>query len=244
LIVLGSIVTAIVVGGGATPASTSAAQRVIVCPLMRGVVIPCCGPPVSSQRQPDAVQPIVCCPPNALCRPGLTIGSSPNPSKSTGSVVISGTMLTAAAGTQIALWQRLPGQAQFKQMAQASTDASGGYSITRGAGHVQTNREWYVTAGAARSTTISQQVQAVVTLALRGRTLTGSVSPSHARERVIVERKSGSHWLTIARPRLSRRSRFAIRLPVPITRSVLLRAVLQADARNVLSISPSLKLGR
>src|SRR5262249_51030491 len=154
----------IVVGGGATPASSSAARRVIVCPLARGVFIPCCGPPVTSQQQPDAVQPIGCCPGNALCLPGLTIGSSPNPSKSTDSVVISGKMLPPATGTQIELGQRLPGQPQFKRMTQAGTDSSGGYSITRSAGHVQTNREWCVTAGAMRSITISQQVQAAVTL--------------------------------------------------------------------------------
>jgi hypothetical protein len=244
--VLLSLLAAIGVGGGATLASSSAAQGVIVCPLARGVLIPCCGPPTMSQRQPADVQPI-CCPQGPPCPARLTIGSSPNPSKSSDSVVISGNMPTAAASTKIALWQRLPGQSQFKQMTTTNSDSSGAYSIKRSAGHVQTNREWYVTAGALKSTTISQQVEATVTLTgrfngPRSATLTGSVQPSHARERLTIERKSGRTWQAVGHPLLNRHSRYKLKLRLALNHAIVLRAVLPADARNVLSTSPTLKL--
>jgi hypothetical protein len=244
--VLSSLLAAIGVGGGATLAGSSAAQGVIICPLARGVPIPCCGPPTMSQRQPADVQPI-CCPQGPPCPARLTIGSSPNPSKSTDSVVISGSMPTAAASTKIALWQRLPGQSQFKQTATTNRDSSGAYSIKRSAGRVQTNRLWYVTAGALQSTTISQQVEATVTLRVSRvahgvARLAGSVSPSHARERLIIERKSGRHYAAIAHPRLNRRSRFSVALKIAGRGATTVRAVLPADPRNVLSASAPLKL--
>jgi hypothetical protein len=249
LIVLSMVLAVIVVGGGAMVASSSAAQRVIVCPLARGVPIPCCGPPVNGPREPPPgdVQPIVCCPGNALCVARPTIGSSPNPSKSTEKVVISGKMVLGAAGTAIELWQRVPGQSDFKEMAHTSTDSSGSYSITLGAGRVRTNREWYVTAGTMRSTTISQEVQSVVTLRVssagrRSVTLTGSVSPSHARERVVIERRSGGAWTGVARSLLNRRSRYKLELRLARNRASVVRAVLAADAKNILSASAPLTL--
>jgi hypothetical protein len=239
-------VATMVLAGGANLANSSTSERVIICPLARGVLIPCCEPLMASQRSPN-VQPI-CCPRSTACPAALTIGSSPNPSKSTDKVVVSGHMAAGAAGTQIALWQRLPGQPKFKQMTQSSTDSSGAYKITRAAGRVQTNREWYVTAGAMRSTTITQQVQATVKLAARiagpGRfLLTGGVSPGHPRERVVIERKSGTTWTAVAHPRLNRHSRFSLKLAVTPNRIMTVRAVLPADSRNILSTSPAITIG-
>jgi hypothetical protein len=208
---------------------------------MRGVIIPCCGPPVATPQQPGDVEPITCCQGNILCPDRLTIDSTPNPSMANERVAISGHTLGGAAAT-VVLWQSPSAHRTFKRLTQTTADASGAYSFKR---RVQTNRLWYVTAGALRSATISQQVQAVVKLTgkvRRGRvTLTGSVSPSHARERIQIERQSGSAWARLAQARLDRRSRFRLTLKAPAGR-VVLRAMLAADSRNVLSASSPLTI--
>lgn len=235
-------------GGAELPlASSSAATRspaVIICPLAPGVIIPCCGPPIVRTVM-SAPQPIDCCPTPRPCLSTVTIDSTPNPSMTDHGVVISGQVLGArTVGVPVVLWQRLPGESQFQQIATATTDASGKYTIKRTARHVDTDREWYVTVGAARSPTLSQGVAAVVALeataGAHGSTIfAGHVSPAHRGERILLERRSAGGWITIARPRLSRRSSFHVghRLGRGI---VVLQAVLPPDSLNVRSASRTL----
>jgi hypothetical protein len=102
---------------------------------------------------------------------------------------------------------------------------------------VVTNRSWYATADGVTSPTISESVSAIVTLAAshgrHGATLHGTVSPSHAGERVIVQRLVRGRWITVARPRLGRRSSFRIHVRL----HGKLHAVLPADSRNMRSVS-------
>jgi hypothetical protein len=124
---------------------------------------------------------------------------------------------------------------------QTTTDAAGAYEIIRGAGRVQTNRQWYVTAGATRSRTLSQGVEAIVRLtaaAAKGprRTFSGHVTPSHEGERILLQRLIAHGWSTIARPRLTRTSSFGATLRLAKGTSEL-RAVLPADERNLRSAS-------
>jgi hypothetical protein len=228
---------------------SSAARRAIVCPVGPRVIIPCCGPPVVAPAQVSpALPPIDCCPANAqLCVPTVTIGAKPNPSVSGDQVVVSGQVLRApASGATVALWQRLPGQSAFGQVAQTTADASGAYTFTRPARHVQTNREWYVTAGGVQSTTMTQSVQAIVTLSSSARKhrrvrLTGSVSPSHRGETILLQRHSAGGWVTIAHLRLNRRSRFALTLRLAHGAQAV-QATLPADSTNALSVSPPVTL--
>ncbi len=234
----------------------SSSSGAIVCPLAHGAAAMCCGPPVA---QPDPTQPpccaasatpccaasaTLCCPPNALCAVPLTILATPNPSLTGRPVTISGRLLSGQAATDIALWEELPREAQFRSIAHVGTDAMGNYTFTQ---TPATDRKWYVTAGSQQSTTIGQSVSAVIKVAARRRAdgravLRGHVAPSHAGERVILERRlvSGT-WKLLARVRLGRFSNYRTTQRVP-RGMVELRAVLPADGRNAESISPIVKI--
>jgi hypothetical protein len=252
---------------GALQATAAASDRasvapMIVCPLEPATGATCCGPPILQPRM--AAIPCcagaqikalpICCPPNAVCATALTIASGANPSTAGQQVTISG-QLSAAAGTQVTLWERLPGETAFANVGQTTATASTGsvfnqYTFVRPGGLMQTDRSWYVTAGSAQSVTLSQQVRAVVTL--RARLLqsaegsgtgahrvafSGHVSPSHAGERVIAQQRVGGSWRTLGRPRLNRASEYSFDATAVHTTHVEVRVVLSADQRNAWSAS-------
>lgn len=229
-------------GAGPGSATTARASQTIVCPLEpAGHVVTCCGPPVQG-AQPccpptatgtEIAQPI-CCPPNADCAAGLTIGSTPNPSTAGHQVTISGRLLSGGAGTPVALWQALPGGA-FVQVAQTTTNSIGGYEFVRSG--AETNRQWYVSASSLHSATIDQSVRAVVTLS---KSLRVHVSPNHARERVWLQQREGAKWVVIARARLDGSSSAVITAAVSANQPVELRVVLPGDKRNLRSWSRTL----
>jgi hypothetical protein len=239
----------LLVGGGLTLATSSAAprsSRIIICPVAVRAPGPinCCGPPIV--RAGATLPPIDCCPSNAaLCAQTLTIDSTPNPSTADRQVVVRGQLLGATTvGVAVELWQELPDQTQFTQVAKTTTDASCAYAITRSARQVQTDREWYVTAGTMQSRTMVQTVQAVVTLAAtagshRTTIFAGHVSPSHKGDRILLQRRTSRGWLTIARPLLTRASNFRVRHRLG-RGTVVLQAVLPADSMNALSTSAAL----
>ncbi len=120
----------------------------------------------------------------------LTISSSSDPSTAGEKVTISGRLTSAATGAAIKLWERRPGQSRFSQVAQTKTDSAGSYKFSR---RPDTDREWYVTGGSKTSTTLSQEVQARITLGgieaftvSPGTrvTLSGSATPRHTGERI------------------------------------------------------------
>jgi phospholipase C len=190
---------------------------------------------------------------NALCAPALTIAASPNPSTAGLPVTISGALLDARAGNAvIGVWQRLPRQDRFERLLFARSDATGAYEIALARGVAQTNRQWYVSAHGLRSRTIDEHVHALVSLAADTAvpapgdtvTFTGHVTPSHAGQGVLLEAllvPSGSaagSWRTIAQPRLSGASNFAVKHVFGAGGVRQLRVVLPADKRNLRSQSP------
>jgi hypothetical protein len=225
-----------------------------VCPqaVAPKLVIPCCPPPAMIQPAeaiccPVSPQPAeaICCPvsPQPACPPSLTISASPDPLIAGHRVVVSGTLLRASgAGTPVTLWQRLRGQGQATQTAQATTDVTGSWSATLPSGSVMTDRSWYATADGVTSSTISEAVSAIVILVAshgrHGATLQGTVTPSHAGQRILVQRRVGRRWVTVARPRLGRHSRFRLHVRV----HGKLQAVLPADSLNMRSVSPQIRL--
>ncbi len=229
------IATAVFVSAASvTPlAAGRQSARPLVCPLAGSQVIPCCLP---------IAQPVACCATATVpCVAGLTIGSSRNPSTAGHPVTVSGRLLSGASGATVALWQELPG-GTFTQVSETTTGANGDYSFLRSA--VNTNRAWYATVGAIRSSTVSQEVRAAVTLT---RSLHVSVSPNHAGERVVIQRRTKLGWKAIARLRLSRSSSTSTMTVAVLVRhgqSVRLRAVLPADKRNVESFSRVIRITR
>ena len=248
-------------------AGPAGARPHIICPQQQAAphVIPCCPlppQPASSQPAAEPAQPIccttaqccqtTCCPPSngsatcctpTPCVPATpTITSSPSPSRAGQKVVISG---TAGSGAAVTLWRKLAGQSSFRQVTATSADSAGKYTFTLKRGTVMTDQEWYVTANGAQSTTLAQQVEAVVALASSTRStvvghaivLRGHVTPSHAGQKVLIEVAHGRTWHVIARPRLGRKSGYSVTHRFASSGVAKLRVVLQRDSRNVRSTS-------
>jgi hypothetical protein len=243
LAVMAAAASGLALGASAGGASSAAAHPIahIICPLGAGrtMTVPCCGPPISGAQ---AVYP--CCAGAAMIAcpvPAATISASPEPSLSGAVVTISG--VVTGAGTAVQLWQELPGRASFSVVASTTADSAGAYRFTLPAGSVTTNRSWYVTAGRVHSATLSHQVKAKLsftasprrTPAGRRMTLSGTVAPSHAGERVLLQRQAGTGWKLVARVPLSAASRFRTRIRFTRAGRVRLRVLLPADARNVQS---------
>jgi hypothetical protein len=251
----------------ASPAAATKQAPIIVCPQESTITQPCCPPPTSDSRR-AAKRQIVCCPVSssgtsgsttccttACCTvncpsSGLTISSSPDPSSEGHKITISGVLESGASGTQITLWQELPGQTTFHDVASATTGSSGSYSITMARGAVKSNREWYVSGGGLDSSTITETVTARVVLASASASTTpgaplalrGSVTPSHAGAVVLIEQSVGGHWRVIARPKLNRSSDFKVSHSFKHAGTMKLRAVLRASARNDTSDSSTLSV--
>jgi hypothetical protein len=245
-----------------TPASPA---KAIICPQASP---PCCPLPTQAAASRPRLQPI-CCEPTTCCATGtttsqvccpaagccvspcvagsLTIASSPNPSKAGTKVVISGGFTgNPQSGAQVVLWRELAGQSSFGQMSQTTTDSSGHYAFTLGRGAVMADQAWYVTSGGLRSSTVQQQVSALVGLSASARStgvghvirVSGHVTPSHAGEVVLVQaRRGGGAWRVIGRPHLGHASNYAVSGQFSRPGAVQLRAVLPGDTRNQRSTS-------
>jgi phospholipase C len=176
----------------------------------------------------------------------LSIDVAPNPSTAGARVLISGRLSAPAArGSLVQLWQRRAGQRRFGRLSQTRAGAGGRYRFARGRGAVTTNGQWYVTAAGVQSRTVSDRVQALVTLTAspsavnpgQAVTLSGAVNPAHRGEGVILQAQSGASWATLARARLSRRSRFSFRRTFASVGTQSLRVRFGGDRRNVSSLS-------
>lgn len=237
---------------GALGASSAASRQRVVCPSPEPAYPPpCCTCCMPTEHAATMGPGPVCCPvpTNDQCPSSPTISSAPDPSKEGHAVTISGRLFgSSASGATVVLWQKLAGQATFQQIDHTAADALGAYTFTEKAGTVRTNREWYVTANGTQSPTLTQAVQSRVGLDTARTSiamnkvlvLTGRVAPSHAGERVRVERQTAHGWKIIARPVLSKLSTFLVRLRFGRAGTVHLRVVFAGDSRNVRSYSRTL----
>jgi hypothetical protein len=210
----------------------------------------CCGPTVCCGTTTccPAGTSGTCCSPTACTSGSLTIASSSDPSTAGRKVVISGALTASpASGAQVILWRETAGQSSFRQLASTTTDSSGGYSFTLKRGTVLADQALYVTSGSLRSSTLEQEVRAIVGLAASTRAITsgqaivlrGNVTPSHAGQALLIEQRRGGTWHVIARPRLSKGSTYSLSHRFVHTGKSQLRAVLPAGARNLASTSPT-----
>ena len=181
-----------------------------------------------------------------LRHPRPTIDSSPNPSAAGEKVMIFGRVLFAPAGARVVLWHRLPSQRHFTRVQSTTTDGSGFYSFPREPGVVDTNRRWYVVAREERSRTLYQRVRALVTLVASSAsvnpgdcvTFTGHVDPSHAYQRIWLERQaSGGGWKLVDRPLLGAHSSYSVTEKLSSQGTLVFRAVLRGDRSNIRSTS-------
>lgn len=257
----GVLVVGVAVLAALTPSAAAAgaahSRPSIVCP---GVANPptCCPPPViATSVRPDAVTccpvPTIagCCGPasgttccaTTTCPQGLTIVVNPSPVREGSKTTIGGTLSgTTVSGQNIDLYEKPAGQSTFSDVAQTQTSSSGTYQFVRA---LQTNAQWYATAASIQSPTVSETVLAAVRLhpssvhpkAGAKVMFSGTVAPSHAGERVALQRLESGRWKTVARPKLSATSGFAIAEKMRGRTRARFRVVLAADARNALSVS-------
>jgi phospholipase C len=178
----------------------------------------------------------------------LSITARPNPSKAGEPVHIAGRLSAPNhAGATVLLWERVAGETSPHRVGTVATNSSGRYAFTRAA---DTNRLWYATSRGLQSRTITEQVHAKVSLSSPDQypvpgdsvSLIGQVIPSHAGDRVMLQREEGRTWKVVASERLSARSRFSFRRRLGHPGRFVFRAALTGDARNLASYSPPHKL--
>jgi phospholipase C len=192
------------------------------------------------------------------CRPGgrgrrpvlsahcLSIGTAPDPSTAGQVITISGRLRGSRRNHRVVLlWRRFPGRRHYWPTEITRTDRFGRYSM---GARIDTNRWWYVTARGWRSTTVHQRVQALLglgtseTRAAPGDqvTFTGSVSPSHAGQQVVLQQLGPAGWQPVAQGVLGSSSSFSINYAFTTAGAYQLRAYLRWGARNINSYSAPL----
>jgi hypothetical protein len=203
-----------------------------------------------------AVLVAIAIPSTAVAHPvhnrGLTIGVTPNPITAGESVLIYGKLEGPTVSDQtITLYHRVNPQVGYSVVSRTTTSSTGFYEFVRADGVVMSNREWFVRGPAlTHSRTIHERVQALVSLSSNVSstdtstpvTFTGSVSPTHIGQRVLLQvpANEDNGWRTFATGVINGQSQFTIshRFRFPNVNTV--RALLPADTRNAASVSDSL----
>jgi phospholipase C len=216
----------------------------------------CCGGAIAGLSPPASGSAAPCA---QTARAGLATGISlhaaPNPAPPGHQLTLWGHLLglkhhAQACGIQVTLWQRLPRQRTFRAVTTALTGKPGGYRIVIPAGQVEANREWQVTARGFRSPIVNQLVRVKInlsstaTFAVAGdrETLSGSVTPFHAGEPVLLQLRRGRRWVTMATRPLSSSSSFSRRWTFGQAGAKQWRAVFAGDLRNSVSYSPTVNI--
>jgi hypothetical protein len=184
---------------------------------------------------------------------GLTINAVPNPIIAGEAALIYGQLKgPASAGQTIFLYHRINPASSFSLIGKTATNAMGFYEFTRAEGILLSNRSWFVRGpSATHSRTVHERVTALVSLAAsetssttgRPVVFTGSVTPGHRFQRVVLQEQagsSGSVWTTIATTFTGGGSSFTVAHRWMRPGEYTLRALFKGDARNVAGASDSL----
>ncbi|MHB8491175.1 MAG: hypothetical protein ACYDA6_03030 [Solirubrobacteraceae bacterium] len=196
----------------------------------------------------------------------LSIAVAPNPDVSGDPLTLVGTLTNsrglAVQGIHLELYHRVNPIPVFAPIQRTRTAAGGLWQINRAEGVVVSNREWYVVARGpegrflARSPIARERVYAELTFstsaptALTGHpvTFSGTVSPRHAHERVMIERQvgtAGTAWKHVGVAVIAPSGAFsfthAFARPDELGPDTL-RAVLPSDARNIRSYSEPIQV--
>jgi phospholipase C len=214
--------------------------------------------PASSGQSPVTSRPV--CkpqskPPRLPLARGITIYGAPNPLTAGRKVRVFGQLVGVGRGVKrcgisVVLWRRFPNQRGFAAVARTRTVADGRYSFQIPARSVTTNRDWVATARGLRSRVLAERVRPLVTLsstatfAVAGdvEKLSGTLAPSQAGQRVLLQRRVGPRWVTVARPRVAHDSTFSIAHAFTTGRTEQWRAMVPTTPRNLGSSSPVLRI--
>jgi hypothetical protein len=153
----------------------------------------------------------------------------------TGTVTRSGAPL---AGQVVTLAAQPLGATTFASLPAVTTDAAGSFRLVV----KPTKRTTYkaTLAGASSEPVVTVAVKHLITLKAVRRSgklyLRGTVGPRHARRVVVIQKRRGTRWVTIARVRTTRRSTFQLVRKAAKTRSRF-RARIGADREHLANVS-------
>ena len=178
---------------------------------------------------------------------GLTIAAVPNPIDAGDGVFIYGQLnATPVGGQTIVLYHHLAGSGLgYTKVGRTTTDSHGFYEFTRAEGVVMTNRSWFVREQGIHqihSRTVFERVSALVSLAagtttaVTGQpvTFTGSVTPNHAFERVVLqEQGADGNWRDLKSGRLDGGSNYSITYRWRFAGDHTVRVLFPSDFRNI-----------
>jgi hypothetical protein len=182
---------------------------------------------------------------------GLTINAIPNPIDAGEGVFIYGHLNVAPVGGQtIVLYHHLAGSGLgYSKIGQTTTDSHGFYEFTRAEDVVMTNRSWFVREQGIHqihSRTVFERVAALVSIApsttsaVTGQpvTFTGTVTPNHAFERVVLQEQTNSgEWRDLKSDRLDGGSNYSITYRWRFAGDHTVRVLFPRDLRNIAGAS-------
>ena len=157
------------------------------------------------------------------------------------SVVLSGIVTRGGAplaGQAVTLAAQPIGAPGFTPVASATTDSAGHYALVVKPAKRTTYKATY--GGVTPEPTATVLVKHKITLTARRKSgkivLRGTVGPRHPRRLVIVQKRKGTRWVTIARVKTTRRSTFKVVRKAP-AKKTRFRARIKADREHLANIS-------
>jgi phospholipase C len=182
--------------------------------------------------------------------PLVTLKASPNPSVAGQPIGLSGTVRGVKGGVTVTLWSRQANQGLFHASLKAKTGPHGGFKFLMRPGAITTNRYWFATARQDRSGTVSESVQAAITVSSSdnipppGETVafSGHIAPSYAGHKFELQENAGNSWQVLARPWLDRNSNFYTTRAMNTQGNIRLRAFMPKTKQNANSYSSVLIL--
>jgi hypothetical protein len=184
---------------------------------------------------------VVTPPPPPPVPPVLTLLVAPKTIVFGRSVTLTGVVTRSGAplpGQTVSLGAQPIGTAAFAPLPSATTDASGAYRVVVKPLKRTTYKAGF--AGIAPEPMVIVSVKHSISLrAVRrnGRLyLRGAVGPRHVRRLVVIQKRRGTRWVTVARVRTTRRSTFQLVRKLTRTRSPW-RARIAADREHLANIS-------
>jgi hypothetical protein len=142
------------------------------------------------------------------------------------------------AGEAVALSAQPVGSATFVPLAPVTTDATGNFHVDVKPTKKTTYKAGY--GGVSPEPTVTLLVKHKLTLKARRRSgkvyLTGTLGPRHPRRVVVIQKKKGSRWVTLARVKTSKRSVFKLVRKAP-AKKTLFRAKVGADKEHLANTS-------
>ena len=173
--------------------------------------------------------------------PTLTLRAVPKTIVFGRTTALSGTLTRSGAplaGQVVTLAAQPLAAAAFTMLPSVTTDAAGSFRLVVKPAKRTTYKA--TLAGAASAPTAVVAVKHLITLKALRRSgklyLRGTVGPRHPRRVIVIQKRRGTRWVTIARVRTSRRSTFQLVRKASSTRSPY-RARIAADREHLANVS-------